>query len=73
MGGGHRSQGLNERPRAADTNGETLLTIHSPKLAEHFARETGRLWETAELGITPRIQRKLDRQKIRSGDGLLKR
>ena len=27
------------------------------------------LWDSAELGITPRIQRKLERQKIRCGDG----
>ena len=28
-----------------------------------------RMWRSAELGITPRIRRKLDRQKIRCGDG----
>ena len=67
MGGGHRSQGLIERPRAAHTNGETLLAIHSPKLAAHFAREMGRLLETAELGITPHIQRKLERKTFDAG------
>ena len=49
-------------PSAAHTNDETLLVIHSPKLAAHFTREIDRLWDTAELGITPNIQRKLDRQ-----------
>ena len=54
---------------AAHTNDETLLVIHSPQLAKHFTREMDRLWESAELGITPHIQRKLERQKIRCGDG----
>ena len=70
MGGGHRSQGLIEGPSAAHTNDETLLVIDSPELAAHFTREMNRLWHTAELGITPRIQRKIDRQKIRCGDGV---
>ena len=50
---------------AAHTNDETLLVIHSPQLAQHFAHEMDRLWETAELGIKPHIQRKLERHKIR--------
>ena len=61
---------FNWSPSAAHTNDETLLVIHSPQLAKHFTREMDRLWETAELGITPHIQRKLDRQKIRCGDGV---
>ena len=36
----------------AQTNDETLLMIHSPKLAAHFTREVDRLWENAELGVT---------------------
>ena len=60
---------FNWSPSAAHTNDETLLVIHSPQLAKHFTREMDRLWESAELGITPRIQRKLERQKIRCGDG----
>lgn len=55
---------------AAHTNDETLLVIHSPQLAKHFTREMDRLWNTAELGITPNIQRKHDRQKIRCGNGM---
>ena len=64
---------FNWSPSAAHTNDETLLVIHSPQLAKHFTREMDRLWETAELGITPHLQRKLDRQKIRCGDGVLRR
>ena len=37
--------------------------IHSPTLATHFTREMDRLWESAELGITPRLQRKLERSQ----------
>ena len=55
---------------AAQTNDETLLVIHSPQLAKHFTREIDRLWDGAELGITPHIQRKLERQEIRCGDGV---
>ena len=58
---------------AAHTNDESLLVIHSPKLAAHFTREMDHLWDRAELGITPHIQRKLDRQKIRCGDGVERR
>ena len=61
---------FNWSPSAAHTNDETLLVIHSPQLAKHFTREMDRLWNGAELGITPHIQRKLDRQKIRCGDGV---
>ena len=61
---------FNWSPSAAHTNDETLMVIHSPQLAKHFTREMDRLWDTAELGITPHIQRKLDRQKIRCGDGV---
>ena len=61
---------FNWSPAAAHTNDETLLVIHSPKLAAHFTREMNRMWRSAELGITPRIQRKLDRQRVRCGSGL---
>ena len=61
---------FNWSPSATHTNDETLLVIHSPQLAKHFTREMDRLWDTAELGITPHIQRKLDRQRIRCGDGV---
>ena len=55
---------------AGHTNDENLLVIHSPELAQHFTREIDRSWDTAELGITPHIQRKLDRQRIPCGDGV---
>ena len=55
---------------AAHTNDETLLVIHSPQLAKHFTREMNRMWRGAELGITKRMRRKLERQKIRCGDGV---
>ena len=48
---------FNWSPSAAHTNDETLLVIHSPQLAKHFTREMDRLWNGAELGITPHIQR----------------
>ena len=61
---------FNWSPFAAHTNDETLLVIHSPQLAIHFAREMDRLWESAELGITPHLQHKLDRQRIHYGNGV---
>ena len=65
---------FNWSPSAAHTNDETLLMIHSPELVKHFTREMNRLWDTAELGITARMRRsKLDRQKIRCGEGVERR
>ena len=61
---------FNWSPSAAHTNDETLLVIHSPQLAKHFTREMDRLWDTAELGITAYIQRKLDHQRIKCGSGV---
>ena len=58
---------FNFSPSAAHTNDETLLVIHPPQLTQHFTREMDRLGYSAELGITPHIQRKLDRQRIRAG------
>ena len=60
---------FNWSPSAAHTNDETLLVIESPKLAAHFTQEMDRMWRGAELGITARMRRKLDRQtrKCRSG------
>ena len=64
---------FNWSPSAAHTNDETLLVIHSQQLAKHFTREMDRLWGSAELGITPQIQRKLEHQNIRCGDGAMRR
>ena len=55
---------FNWSPAAAHTNDETLLVIHSSTPAAHFTREMDRLWQGAELGITPRIQRKIDRERF---------
>ena len=60
---------FNWSPSAAHTTDETLLAIHSPQLARHFTHEMDRLWDTAELGITPHLRRKLEQQKIRWGMG----
>ena len=61
---------FNWSPSAAHTNDETLLVIHSPQLAKHFTREMDRLWESAELGITDRLRRKLERNRQRCGSGI---
>ena len=55
---------FNWSPTGAHTKDETLLEIHPPKAAAHVAREMDRLWESAELGITPRIQHELVRKRI---------
>jgi hypothetical protein len=54
---------------AAHQNDEVLLLIHSPLLAHHFEAEMDRLWRGAELGVTDRLQRKLDRQRRSCGSG----
>jgi phosphatidylserine/phosphatidylglycerophosphate/cardiolipin synthase-like enzyme len=60
---------FNWSPAAAHTNDETLLVIESPQLAAHFTREMDRMWRGAELGITARMRRKLDRQTRKCGSG----
>ena len=52
---------FNWSPSAAHTNDETLLIIESHQLAQHFIREMDRLWRGAELGVTARMQRTLQR------------
>ena len=61
---------FNWSPSTAHTNDETLLVIHSPQLAQHFTREMDRLWESAELGITERLWRKLERNCQCCGSGI---
>ena len=61
---------FNWSPAAAHTNDETVLVIESPKLAAHFTQEMDRMWRGAELGITARMQRKLDRQTRKCGSGV---
>ena len=60
---------FNWSPSAAHTNDETLLVIHSRQLAQHFTREMNRMWRGAELGISPRIRQKLQRQRLKCGSG----
>ena len=61
---------FNWSPSAAHTNDETLLVIDSPEVAAHFTREMNRLWRDAELGITPRMQRRLKRRRAQCGSGM---
>ena len=52
---------FNWSPSAAHQNDEVLLVIRSPQVAAHFSREMDRLWRNADLGITERLRRKLER------------
>lgn len=61
---------FNWSPSAAHQNDETLVVIESPALAAQFTREMDHLWRGAELGVTARLQRKLERQRQRCGSGL---
>ncbi|MEB3172680.1 MAG: phosphatidylserine/phosphatidylglycerophosphate/cardiolipin synthase family protein [Cyanobacteriota bacterium] len=60
---------FNWSPSAAHQNDETLLVIDSPQLAAHFSAEMDHLWRSADLGISKRLQRKLERQNMRCGSG----
>ena len=61
---------FNWSPSAAHQNDEVLLVIESPLLAAHFTREMDRLWKGAELGISDRLARKLQRGRMRCGSGI---
>ncbi|MFZ9974248.1 MAG: phospholipase D-like domain-containing protein [Vulcanococcus sp.] len=61
---------FNWSPSAAHQNDEVLIVIHSPLVAAHFTREMDRLWKGAELGINPRLQRKLWDNRTRCGSGV---
>ena len=63
------SGSFNWSPSAAFQNDETLLRIDSPLLAAHFTAETDRLWQGAELGITARLERRLNRRRQLCGRG----
>ena len=54
---------------AAHQNDETLLLIESPQLAAHFTREMDRLWRGAELGVSGRMERGLNKSRQRCGSG----
>ena len=61
---------FNWSPSAAHQNDEVLLVIRSPQVAAHFSREMDRLWRSADLGITERLQRKLEHNRQRCGSGI---
>ena len=61
---------FNWSPSAAHQNDEVLLVIRSPQVAAHFTHEMDRLWRTADLGITERLRRKLERNRQRCGSGV---
>jgi len=66
------SGSFNWSPSAAHKNDETMLIIHSPTLAAHFSREMKRLWQGAELGITPKLERKLNKARRSCGASKVK-
>jgi len=65
------SGSFNWSPSAAHQNDEVLLLIDSPLLARHFEAEMDRLWRGAELGVTARLRRKLERQRRSCGSGTI--
>ncbi len=60
---------FNWSPSAAHTNDETLIVIHSARLAKHFTHEIDRLWRGAELGITSRMRHKIAQKRSKCGSG----
>ena len=64
---------FNWSPSAAHQNDVVLLVIRSPQVAAHFTRERDRRWRTADLGITERLRRKLERNRQRCGSGVDRR
>ncbi len=67
------SGSFNWSPSAAHQNDETLMVIDSPLLAVHFSREMDRLWRDAELGPSPRLQRRLEQGRRLCGTGRMRR
>jgi phosphatidylserine/phosphatidylglycerophosphate/cardiolipin synthase-like enzyme len=52
---------------ANTTNDENLLVIRNATVAAHFEREFQRLYDGAELGMTPQLQRAIARQQEKCG------
>ncbi|MDJ0702734.1 MAG: phospholipase D-like domain-containing protein [Leptolyngbyaceae cyanobacterium MO_188.B28] len=48
---------------ANEKNDENLLVIQNPTVAAHFRREFDRLYRSANLGITPKLQKKVHQQQ----------
>ena len=55
---------------ATHQNDEVLLVIRSPQIATHFTRKMDRPWRTADLDITERLRRQLERNRQRCGIGV---
>ena len=66
------SGSFNWSPAAAHQNDETLLLIDSPQLARHFEAEMDRLWRGAELGVTARLRRRIERRRRLCGSGRMR-
>lgn len=54
------SGSFNWSPSAAYSNDETLVILHSAELARHFTREMERLWGGAILGVSQKLERKIE-------------
>lgn len=52
---------------ANEKNDENLLVIRNPTVAAHFHREFDRLYRTANLGVTPKLQKKIQQQQQKCG------
>ncbi len=52
---------------ANNTNDENLLVIRNATVASHFEREFQRLYDGAELGMTPQLQGAIAQQKQKCG------
>jgi phosphatidylserine/phosphatidylglycerophosphate/cardiolipin synthase-like enzyme len=52
---------------ANTTNDENLLVIRNATVAAHFEREFQRLYDGAELGMTPQLQNTITRQQEKCG------
>lgn len=52
---------------ANHTNDENLLVIRNPTVAAHFEREFDRLYDQAELGMTPYLQQRIEERRQQCG------
>jgi phosphatidylserine/phosphatidylglycerophosphate/cardiolipin synthase-like enzyme len=50
---------------ANQTNDETLLVIRNPTVAAHYQREFDRLYDQAQVGMTPELQAAMVKQRAR--------
>ncbi|HZG39095.1 MAG TPA: phospholipase D-like domain-containing protein, partial [Nodosilinea sp.] len=52
---------------ANNTNDENLLVIRNATVAAHFEREFQRLYDGADLGVTPQLQQIVAKQRAQCG------